>query len=138
VRARKTGRNRRFLLIACATTPLLACTGPAKDQVPAIRKESTAAADSLVLTSPGGSQVWFTLSRNAAEVGGQPCVERALEIRDHSKRIKVPLLYTGGLPVMLNDSTIRAVLWTHCTPGDTYLVNLQTGQPTRLQQKRPS
>jgi hypothetical protein len=128
------------------TTPLLACAEPAKEQAPGIareqapgiRKESVTAADSLVLTSPGGAQVWFTLSRNAMGAGGQACVERGLEIRDRGKRVKVPLLYTGGLPVLLNDSTIRAVLWNHCQPGDTYLVNLRSGQPTRHQQKRAS
>jgi hypothetical protein len=93
------------------------------------------AADSLVLTSPGGAQVWFTLSRNAMGAGGQGCVERGLEIRDRGKRIQVPLLYTVGHPVLLNDSTIRAVLWTHCQPGDTYLVNLRTGHPARYRQK---
>lgn len=90
-----------------------------------------APADSLVLTNVAGIEVWFTLARPATGADGRRCVERGLEIRQSGKRVKVPLLYTGAPPVLLNDSTMRAMLWTHCRPGDAYLVNLRSGQPVR-------
>lgn len=88
-----------------------------------------APAESLALRAPGGVEVWFTLARPARDDAGAPCVERALEIRDGTRRTPVPLLYTRDTPRLANDSTIRARLWTHCRPGPTYLVNLRTGQP---------
>src|SRR5688572_19562647 len=88
-------------------------------------------AESLVATSSGGTEIWFTLARNATGPDGLRCVERGIEIRRGATRLKVPLLYTGSAPVLLNDSTMRAVLWTHCSPGDAYLVNLKSGQPVR-------
>jgi hypothetical protein len=88
-------------------------------------------ADSLVLTTPGGTEVWFTLARPATNADGRSCVERSLEIRQGGRRVKVPLLYTGSPPVLLNDSTMRAILWTHCRPGNAYLVNLRSGHPLR-------
>ena len=94
--------------------------------------------DSLVLTSPAGVQVWFTLARSATGAAGQACVERGLEIRTQGKKTPVPLLYTGVPPVLMNDSTMRAVLWTHCQPGDVYLVNLRSGQPVRDDGKQAS
>ena len=91
----------------------------------------SAPAESLMATTAGGTMIWFTLARNATGPDGSRCVERGIEIRRGATRLKVPLLYTGSAPVLLNDSTMRAVLWTHCTPGDAYLVDLQTGQPVR-------
>ncbi len=88
-------------------------------------------ADSLVLTNGTGAEVWFTLMRAAKGGDGVPCVERGLEVRRGASRVKVPLLYTRNVPVLVNDSTIRAILWTHCTPGDPYLVNLRSGLPVR-------
>ena len=94
-------------------------------------------ADSLVLSNAAGVQVWFTLARSAANAEGQACVERGLEIRRGGTRVKVPLLYTGTTPVLVNDSIMRAILWTHCRAGDAYLVNLRTGHPLRDGSERP-
>ena len=99
-----------------------------KDSVLATVKQPP---DSLVLTSGTGSEVWLTLAREAKGADGVACVERGLEVRRGASRVKVPLLYTGNVPVLLNDSTIRAILWTQCTPGDPYLVNLRNGRPVR-------
>jgi hypothetical protein len=111
---------------------LLACGTPTR-QKPAAADSATnvAPADSLVLTNPAGAEVWFTLARAATGADGRRCVERGLEIRRGGKRVQVPLLYTGAPPVLLNDSTMRATLWTHCLPGDPYLVNLRSGHPVR-------
>jgi hypothetical protein len=87
--------------------------------------------DSLVISSPPGVEVWFTLARSAKGLDGRQCQERGVEIRRAGTRIAVPLLYTGEPPELLNDSTIRARLWTNCRPGDAYLVDLRTGQPVR-------
>ena len=88
----------------------------------------SAPADTLVL-STDSVQVWFTLARPDTGTDGR-CVERTLEIRRGGKRTPVPLLYTGDIPTLVNDSTIRARLWNDCRPRDTYLVDLRTGQPT--------
>jgi hypothetical protein len=87
--------------------------------------------DSLVTVTSTGREVWFTLARAARAADGTACVERGLEIRSGEKRIPIPLLYTREPPVLLNDSTIRAVLWTNCRPGDAYRVSLETGRPVR-------
>jgi hypothetical protein len=88
-------------------------------------------ADSLALSDRGRVEVWFTLARTAHGSDGRQCLERGLEIRHAGTRVPVPLLYTGETPTLLNDTTIRAVLWTHCKPGDPYLVDLRTGRPVR-------
>ena len=90
---------------------------------------TTSQADSLVLTTSTGMEVWFTLVRPATGRGGQQCIERGLEIRSQGKRTKVPLLYTGVVPELVNDTMMRATLWKDCTPGVPYLVNLRTGRP---------
>ena len=89
----------------------------------------TAPADSLAASFGNGVEVWFTLSRAARGSDGRACQERGLEIRHGSDRIQVPLLYTGEAPALLNDSTMRAVLWNHCEPVATYRVDLRTGRP---------
>jgi hypothetical protein len=87
--------------------------------------------DSLVVTAPGGVEVWFTLARPSTAGDATHCVDRALEIRHGAARTPVPLLYTGTPPTVVNDSTIRATLSDRCHPGDAYLVNLRTGHPIR-------
>ena len=106
----------------------LACSGGAEAR-PAEQKPATGQTDSLVLTTPTGVEVWFTLVRPATGRTGRQCVEHGLEIRSQGKRTKVPLLYTGAAPELLNDTMMRAMLWKDCTPGVPYLVNLRTGQP---------
>jgi hypothetical protein len=88
-------------------------------------------ADSLVATGHNGLEVWFTLTRVGRGQDGASCVERGLEIRRGSTRIQVPLLYTGAVPVLLDQSTMRAELWNHCRPVATYLVDLRSGRPVR-------
>jgi hypothetical protein len=106
----------------------LACRGE-KQEPAAEQKPIAARTDSLVLATREGTEVWFTLARPATGESGRQCVERGLEIRSQGKRTRVPLLYTGAAPVLLNDTTMRAMLWKDCTPDVPYLVNLRTGQP---------
>lgn len=86
-------------------------------------------ADSLVARA-GSAEIWFTLARGDSGDGGR-CTDRGLEIRRGTTRLPVPLLYTGSAPEVLNDSTMRARLSSHCRPGDAYLVDLRTGRPVR-------
>jgi hypothetical protein len=86
-------------------------------------------ADSLAISGAEGVEVWFTLARTAQGSDGKPCLERGLEIRRAGIRVPVPLLYTGETPTLLNDTTMRAVLWTQCKPLNPYLVDLRTGRP---------
>ncbi|HEV8177715.1 MAG TPA: hypothetical protein VGP44_08515, partial [Gemmatimonadales bacterium] len=84
-----------------ALVVILACGG-SKPTKP-IATDSAAAlrpTDSLVLTSPAGIEIWFTLARSATASDGKRCMERGLEIRHGSRRVQVPLLYTGGPPVL--------------------------------------
>src|SRR6478672_4912649 len=99
--------------------------------------ESSRPRASLVASTPNGVEVWFTLARSDSAVGGRSCQERGIEIRRDGKRLPVPLLYTGETPVLINDSTIRARLWTRCMPGDAYLVDLKSGQPSPDRNRRP-
>jgi hypothetical protein len=107
----------------------LACSGEAEVHPAGQKPATTPQNESLVLTTPIGMEVWFTLVRPATGPSGEQCVERGLEIRSQGKRTKVPLLYTGVPPELVNDTMMRAMLWKDCTPGVPYLVNLRTGQP---------
>jgi hypothetical protein len=110
---------------------LSACGRSERPQAQTSAGEAAAAEESLAATTPAGVEIWFTLSRPARSSQGQPCVERGLEIRRDGRRLPVPLLYTGEAPSVLNDSTIRAMLWTHCRPVTPYRVDLRTGRPVR-------
>ena len=111
-----------------------------QDTAPASRQ--THSADSAriqpvaerVLTAPGGVEVWFGDTRQSRDSAGAACTERALEIRGPAGRRLVPLLYTLDTPTVLDDSTIRARLYTDCRPGPVYRVDLRTGLPTRKDQ----
>ena len=103
--------------------------GPSAAKFPGT--EPVAPADSLVGTAPGGTEIWFTLTREGRAADGTKCTDRAIEIRRGDKRVPVPLLYTRTAPEIVNDTTLRARLSDHCAPGDTYLVDLRTGRPVR-------
>jgi hypothetical protein len=118
------------LLCACGRTdrPPAGATSQ-----PAIADARRTVADSLAGTGPNGLEIWFTLSRSAQSPAGDSCIERGLEIRRAGRRIHVPLLYTREPPIVLDDSTMRAVLSTNCRAVDRYRVDLRSGQPVRLQ-----
>ena len=90
-----------------------------------------APAAQLALKAPGGVEVWFGDVRESRDSAGGTCVERTLEIRGPTGKRIVPLLYTLDTPTVLDDSTIRARLFTDCRPGPTYRVDLRTGLPVR-------
>jgi hypothetical protein len=121
-------RSDLFALGCILCLAVLACRGGVQEPR-AQGKPLAARTDSLVLTTAMGAEVWFTLQRPATDKNGRQCVERGLEIRRQGKRTKVPLLYTGAAPELLNDTMMRAMLWQDCTPQAPYLVNLRTGQP---------
>lgn len=93
--------------------------------------ELAAPADSLVATAPGGVEIWFTLAREGKAADGSTCTDRTIEIRRGATRVPVPLLYTGTVPEIVNDTTMRARLSTNCAPTDAYLVDLRSGRPVR-------
>jgi hypothetical protein len=111
---------------ACHSSP---SARPSADSSPAA---PPLAVDSLLLTTPAGVEVWFTDARADADSAGTGCVERVLEIRRDGRPIPVPLLYTGTVPRLVNDSTIEAPIWLHCRPGNVYRVSLTTGHPVRV------
>ncbi len=125
--------HQRLLWLSTASLAALLACGRAEKRTASGGATSDAPppADSLVATNADGVQIWFTLVRVAKSAEGTRCVERGLEIRRGETRVKVPLLYTATPPVLLNDWTIRALLWSHCKPGDSYLVDLRSGQPVR-------
>lgn len=105
---------------------------PADAPTPPARPAATLV-DSLVLTAPGGAEVWFTDGRVAQDSLGAACNERVLEIRTARDTVRVPLLYTGEVPTLENDSTMRARLWLDCRARALYHVNLRTGRPSRVE-----
>jgi hypothetical protein len=114
--------------VACGNRPDAdASAGP---DAPARGDATAAADDSLAATMAGGYELWLTLARADSGAGGR-CLDRAVEIRHDGRRTPVPLLYTSAPLEPVNDSTFRARLSTHCTPGDRYLVNVRTGRPVR-------
>jgi hypothetical protein len=128
-----SGQIQRTLILAL----LLCFACKTADRAPVHRTAAEAKpADSLALSGPAGLEIWFTLTRSARSAGGAPCVERGLEIRQEDRRIQVPLLYTGEPPALLNDSTMRAILWTDCHPVTPYLVDLRTGRPVPEREHR--
>jgi hypothetical protein len=126
--------NRRSTVTFAALTQTIACnprSGETPEQDAADVAQPPTPADSLVLTAPGGTEVWFTLSREGKAADGTRCTDRTMEIRRGGTRVQVPLLYTGAAPELVNDSTIRARLSNQCVPGDAYLVDLRSGRPVR-------
>ena len=115
---------------------VFACGSRPETRAHEMRQEPAAAAvvvpDSLVLTAPSGAHVWLTAGRDARKLDGTTCAERLIEIRRDTARVRVPLLYTGEAPRLIDDSTIQARLWLHCEPGDLYHVHLTTGQPVKV------
>ena len=126
-------RNRQVAWRCCLVIPahLAGCRGVEQDLHEKPSATSSEPRDSLATKSPTGREVWFTLARTGRGPKGKTCVERGLEIRAGAERIPIPLLYTRESPVLLNDSTIRAVLWTNCRRGDAYRVDLRSGRPVR-------
>jgi len=108
---------------------------PPPGELPAVDpRVAPAAADSLVLTAPGGVTVWLTEGRRGNDSTGTSCFERTIEVRRDSVRLKVPLLYTLSAPTLLDDSTIRAELSLDCRPGAGYRVGFRDGMPHKIPQ----
>jgi hypothetical protein len=124
-------REKYAKLLMWALVLLSACGRPERAQTKTSAGEAAESPESLAITTPSGVGIWFTLSRPARSSEGQSCVERGLEIRRDGRRLPVPLLYTGEAPTLVNDSTMRAMLWTHCRPVTPYRVDLRTGRPVR-------
>ncbi len=117
--------------------PLLLLAGCGGPKPEASAADSTPAppampAPELVLSAPGGVEVWFTDARPGTDANGGTCIERVMQIRRGAERIAIPLLYTGAPPRLVNDSTLEAPIWLHCRPGNVYQVNLRTGRPERV------
>ena len=121
----------RELSLALAVLALSACRASQPPRSNGETGDASKPSDSLVISTGGGVEVWYTLARVAEGPDGRTCLERGLEIRRGETRVQVPLLYTGTPPVLLDDSTMRAVLWNHCRPVDVYRVDLRSGRPLR-------
>lgn len=105
---------------------------PAPGDLPAAEVGPPHLADSLVLTLKSGATVWLTDTRKAADASGTGCLERAVEIRRDTVRMKVPLLYTNSAPKAAGDSSFTAELFNNCKPTATYQVNVKDAQPHRV------
>lgn len=121
----------RQFRLAFAALLLSACRTDQRPRANSETGDASKPSDSLVISARGGVEVWFTLARAARGPDGKTCLERGLEIRRGETRVQVPLLYTGTPPVLLDDSTMRALLWNHCRPVDAYRVDLRSGRPLR-------
>ncbi len=120
--------------VAAATLPSCMIRGePDPGRVPEVNPASPTLADTMVLTAPGGTTVWLTEGRQAVSPQGGNCIERSIEIRRDTSRLKVPLLYTVAVPVLLDDTTMRAELAEQCRSARVYRVNLRTAQPSPME-----
>jgi hypothetical protein len=126
----RTEHPRQFW-IALAALLLCACRSDQRPPANGETGDASKPSDSLVISNADGVEIWFTLARVAQGPDRKRCVERGLEIRRGGTRVQVPLLYTGTPPVLLDDSTMRALLWNHCRPVDAYRVDLRSGRPLR-------
>ena len=127
---RSVSRNGGILLLAFLSAACKASAPPPSNAADVPRATPDPVPE-LVLTAPGGAQVWFGDARESRDSSGTTCRERTLEIRGPAGRRIVPLLYTLDTPTVLDDSTIRARLFTDCRPGPAYRIDLRTGLPTR-------
>jgi hypothetical protein len=125
-------------VFAGLTGALVSSCGPADRPTGRQSDAASQPADSLILSTRTGVEVWYTLSRPGTGADGKRCVERGLEVRRDGQRNPVPLLYTGEPPTLLNDSTLRAMLWTNCRPIAAYLVDLRNGRPVRESVRGPA
>lgn len=116
---------------------LAACGG--RDGPPAQRVDSAPAAvtvaDTMVLRTPDGTEVWLAEGREGRDSTGGTCFERSVELRTDSLTRKVPLLFVTGAPVLLGRDAIRAELSLHCRTMAVYRVDLATARPTRLEER---
>lgn len=123
-------------LLSCSTPVVVAGCGargePPPTTLPPVDAGTVQLPDSLVLTLPGGATVWLAEGRKSADSTGKECVERSIEVRRDSYRLKVPLLYTLDLPTVLDDTSFRAELSRGCTRMDSYRVNVRDGMPYKL------
>ncbi|HEU5218047.1 MAG TPA: hypothetical protein VFU23_05275 [Gemmatimonadales bacterium] len=127
VTLRRSGAMIALVLAACG-----ARGEPAPGSLPEADQGPPQMADTLVLSLPGGAAVWLAEGRRARDSAGTPCVERSVEIRRDSVKLKVPLLFTGSIPTMLDDTTIRAELFSNCRPSGVYKVGVRDGLPHRM------
>jgi hypothetical protein len=126
---------------AMATLPLAAVIAgcgargePPPTTLPPVDAGTVQLPDSLVLTLPGGNTIWLTEGRRSADSTGKECVERSIEVRRESYRLKVPLLYTLDLPTPLDDTSFKAELYRGCLRMDSYRVLVRDGMPYKLPQ----
>jgi hypothetical protein len=124
-------RHKYGRLVLWSFALFAACGPPERAQTKTSAGEAAGPPDSLATSTRSGVEIWFTLSRPGRSKEGESCVERGLEIRGQGRRLPVPLLYTGEAPTVINDSTMRAMLWTNCRPVTAYRVDLRTGRPVR-------
>jgi len=124
------GRGGTVLLLLTSLCGACDRAAPPPVGQPAATPPAAPAAE-LALKTPSGAEVWFGDGRESRDSAGASCTERTLEIRGPNGRRIVPLLYTLDTPTVLDDSTIRARLYTDCRPGPAYRVDLRTGLPTR-------
>lgn len=125
---------RPALLVLCAA----GCgPGTEKDEPDAAHlrrapEPAPAVADSMVLRTPAGAEIWLTEGRAASDSAGIACVERSVEIRTDTSRRKVPLLFVTRPPVLLGPDALRAELSNHCRTTAVYRVDVTTARPTRM------
>jgi hypothetical protein len=131
--------------IAFVVTGLgLGCGGSSQQAAP--RTDSTAAvagapvaptpADSLVLTTGSGHQIWLTEGRTASGDSGRVCYERSVEIRHQASRIKIPLLFVTKAPTSFDAGHVSAELSLDCRPLALYRIELATGRPIKIRDLR--
>ncbi|HET8623428.1 MAG TPA: hypothetical protein VFM14_07685 [Gemmatimonadales bacterium] len=128
---RKSGSGGVLVILLCGTSACERAAPPPDTPAGQAPADAPAAPPAVRVLTVAGGEVWFGDAREGQDSSGGRCVERTLEIRGPAGRRIVPLLYTLDTPTVVDDSTIRARLFTNCQPGPTYRVDLRTGLPVR-------
>ena len=127
------------LLTACGDTrPPAAASGSEAQPVGGPRpvaSADTAMTETHLFDTSDSTEVWAVPGRVGRGANGASCAEHGLELRKGTRRLRVPLFYTAGLP-RERDGALFAKLSTDCVTGDLYRIDLTTGQPTKVEGRR--
>ena len=103
---------------------------PERAQAKTSAGKAAEAPESLAKTTPAGSNLVPLSPAGSLRRRASPAWSGGWR-SGRAPRFAVPLLYTGEGPTLVNDSTMRAMLWNHCRPVAPYRVDLRTGRPVR-------
>lgn len=119
------------LLAACTEAPRPQAGSPATIAADDTSSAMVPTPETHLFDLADSTEVWMTTGREAHASGGEPCLERGIQLRKGPLKIPVPLLYTSTLPEVV-DGKLVARLSKDCVSGASYVIDTKTGQPTLM------